>query len=261
MHGLRLAFNYLRIGIMNEFQYRANLYIQVLQTFIALATGLIGLNLVFTQTPDLGGWSKPELLAVMGIFVLMGGIIRAAIQPNMERIMEEIQEGTLDYALTKPADAQLFVSVREFRLWQMVDVVTGIIVLIIALIQLKWVLNFWSLIGFFSALVMGAVMIYCFWLIITSTAFWFVRIHEIADLFVGVYAAGRWPVDIYPNWLRYGLTFLVPVAFAVTVPAEALTGRLTLQTWFGALALTAILFIIARIVWLIGLRNYSGASA
>lgn len=261
MHGLRLAFNYLRIGIMNEFQYRANLYIQVLQTFIALATGLIGLNLVFTQTPDLGGWSKPELLAVMGIFVLMGGIIRAAIQPNMERIMEEIQEGTLDYALTKPADAQLFVSVREFRLWQVVDVVTGIIVLIVALIQLKWVLNFWSLIGFFSALVMGAVMIYCFWLIITSTAFWFVRIHEIADLFVGVYAAGRWPVDIYPNWLRYGLTFLVPVAFAVTVPAEALTGRLTLQTWFGALALTAILFIIARIVWLIGLRNYSGASA
>ena len=261
MHGLRLAFNYLRIGIMNEFQYRANLYIQVLQTFIALATGLIGLNLVFTQTPDLGGWSKPELLAVMGIFVLMGGIIRAAIQPNMERIMEEIQEGTLDYALTKPADAQLFVSVREFRLWQVVDVVTGIIVLIVALIQLKWVLNFWSLIGFFSALVMCAVMIYFFWLIITSTAFWFVRIHEIADLFVGVYAAGRWPVDIYPNWLRYGLTFLVPVAFAVTVPAEALTGRLTLQTWFGALALTAILFIIARIVWLIGLRNYSGASA
>lgn len=261
MHGFRIAFNYLRIGIMNEFQYRANLYIQIMQTFIALATGLIGLNLVFSQTTDLGGWNKPELLAVMGIFVLMGGIIRAAIQPNMERIMEEIQEGTLDYALTKPADAQLFVSVREFRLWQMVDVVTGLIVLGVALVQMKWMISLWSVLGFFSALAMGAVMLYCFWLIITSTAFWFIRINEIADLFVGVYAAGRWPVDVYPNWLRYGLTFLVPVAFAVTVPAEALTGRLTLQTWFGALALTIFLFIIARIAWLMGLRNYSGASA
>ena len=38
MRGLRIAFNYLRIEIMNEFQYRANLFIQVLQTFIALAT-------------------------------------------------------------------------------------------------------------------------------------------------------------------------------------------------------------------------------
>ena len=87
------------------------------------------------------------------------------------------------------------------------------------------------------------------------------RVHEIANLFEGLYAAGRWPVDIYPNWLRYGLTFLVPVAFAVTVPAEALTGRLTLQTWLGALGLTVALFIISRVIWRIGLRNYSGASA
>lgn len=261
MHGLRLAFNHLRIGIMNEFQYRANLYIQLLQTFIALGTGLVGLNLVFSQTTDLGGWGRAELLAVMGVFTMTGGVIRSAIQPNMERLMEEIREGTLDYALTKPADAQLFVSVREFRLWQNTDVVVGLIVLGVALSQLGWLVDVWSVLGFFSALLMGAVMIYSFWLIVTSTAFWFVRVNEIANLFEGLYAAGRWPVDIYPNWLRYGLTFLVPVAFAVTVPAQALTGRLTLQTWLGALALTFILFIAARIVWSIGLRNYSGASA
>ena len=261
MTGIRLAFNYLRIGIMNEFQYRANLYIQILQTFTALATGLIGLNLVFSQTSQLGGWGKADLLAVMGVFTIMGGVIRAAISPNMERLMEEIREGTLDYALTKPADSQLLVSVREFRLWQMVDIITGTIVLIVALVQLNWLLNIWSLLGFFSALIMGGIMVYCFWLIITSTAFWFVRVHEIANLFEGLYAAGRWPVDIYPNWLRYGLTFLVPVAFAVTVPASAITGRLTLETWFGALALTMVLFIVARTIWRIGLKNYSGASA
>ncbi|MCB9145676.1 MAG: ABC-2 family transporter protein [Anaerolineales bacterium] len=261
MTGIKLAFNYLRIGIMNEFQYRANLYIQILQTFIALGTGLIGLNLVFAQTSQLGGWGKADLLAVMGVFTMTGGFIRAAIQPNMERLMEEIREGTLDYALTKPADSQLLVSVREFRLWQLVDVLTGAIVVIIALVQLNWLMDIWSVLGFFSALVMGGLMVYCFWLIITSTAFWFVRVHEIANLFEGLYAAGRWPVDIYPNWLRYGLTFLVPVAFAVTVPASAITGRLTFETWLGALALTVTLFIIARTIWLIGVKNYSGASA
>ncbi|HNB37596.1 MAG TPA: ABC-2 family transporter protein [Anaerolineales bacterium] len=261
MHGLRLAFNHLRIGVMNEFQYRANLYIQLLQTFIALGTGLVGLNLVFSQTTDLGGWNKAELLAVMGVFTITGGFIRAAIQPNMERLMEEIREGTLDYALTKPADAQLFVSVREFRLWQNTDVVVGLIVLGVALSQMGWLISAWAALGFISALIMGALMVYSFWLIVTSTAFWFVRVNEIANLFEGLYAAGRWPVDIYPNWLRYGLTFLVPVAFAVTVPASALTGRLTLQTWLGALALTVFLFAVARVVWSIGLKNYSGASA
>ncbi|MBL8098425.1 MAG: ABC-2 family transporter protein [Anaerolineales bacterium] len=261
MKGISLAYNYLRIGILNEFQYRANLYIQILQTFIALATGLIGLNLVFSQTTALGGWSKPELLAVMGVFTLIGGIIRAAIQPNMERLMEEIREGTLDYALTKPADAQLLISVREFRLWQIVDIITGFVVLAVALSQLNWLIDLWSVLGFLSALVMGSMMIYSFWLIITSTAFWFIRVQEIANLFEGLYAAGRWPIDIYPNWLRYGLTFLVPVAFAISIPSQALTGRLTLETWFGALVFTVFLFLFARGIFKLGLKGYSGASA
>ena len=158
MNGLKLAANYLRIGIMNEFQYRANLYIQILQTFIALGTGLIGLSLVFDQVDQLGGWGKADLLAVMGVFTIMGGVIRAAIQPNMERLMDEIREGTLDYALTKPADSQLLVSVREFRLWTLVDIVVGVIVLLVALSQLNWRVDAWSVLGFLSSLVMGALM-------------------------------------------------------------------------------------------------------
>ena len=55
----------------------------------------------------------------------MGGVIRAAIQPNMQRLMDEIREGTLDFALTKPVDSQLIASVREFRFWQLVDVLVG----------------------------------------------------------------------------------------------------------------------------------------
>ncbi len=68
-------------------------------------------------------------------------------------------------------------------------------------------------------------------------------------------------MGIYPRWLRTGLTFLVPVAFAVTVPAEALTSRLTPLTLLGTLGLTLLFVVLARVVWRLGLRNYSGASA
>jgi ABC-2 type transport system permease protein len=92
-------------------------------------------------------------------------------------------------------------------------------------------------------------------------SFWFVRVENILVIFQSVYEAGRWPVSLYPAWLRFGLTFLVPVAFAVTVPAEALTGRLTWQTGLLAVGLAAALLVISRLVWKVGLRNYSGASA
>ncbi len=48
---------------------------------------------------------------------------------------------------------------------------------------------------------------------------------HVNELFEGVFQTGRFPVGIYPGWLRFSVTFLVPIAFAVTVPAEAVTSR------------------------------------
>jgi ABC-2 type transport system permease protein len=258
---VRLFALFFRIGALNELQYRANLAIQLLESGISLATGLAVLGLVFGQTTNLGGWSQAELLAVMGVHILMGGVIRTAIQPNMERLMTDVRQGTLDFVLTKPEDSQVLVSVREFRIWQAVDIVVGAIVLAIAIGQLEGSIGVGAALLFGATLILGAVMIYCFWLLLTTAAFWIVRMDEIHELFDGIYQSGRWPVTIYPGWLRISLTYLVPIAFAVTVPAEALTSRLTVETLGLAAAFTIALLAVTRWFWRFGLRNYSGASS
>ena len=58
-----------------------------------------------------------------------------------------------------------------------------------------------------------------------------------------------------------GIFRIDPPLLAVTVPAEALTGRLTSATLLGAGVLTIFLVLLARGAWKLGLRNYSGASA
>lgn len=257
----KLPFMFLRIGALNELQYRVNFFLQILQSLIAVGVGLVGLALVFGHTNDLAGWSRPELLAVMGVHILMGGILQATIQPNMIRLMEDVQEGMLDYALTKPADSQLLVSVREFRIWQLVDVLVGGAVLGYAAKELQVSLGWPQALGFLAAILLGGLIFYAFWLILTTGVFWLTRMGNIFELFNGLYAAGRWPVSIYPSWLRNGLTFLVPVAFAVTVPAEALTNRLNAQTLLLALGVAAAIMAFARWFWFFGLKHYSGASA
>jgi len=261
MNFFKLAYSYLRIGVLNEMQYRVNFFIQLLESFVAVTTGLIGLSLVFGQVNNLSGWSQPELLAVMGVHIIMGGVIRSAIQPNMERLMNDVLNGTLDFALTKPADAQTLVSVREFRFWQLTDVVVGIVIMIVAIVQLHATLGFLQIASFIVALLLGGIMLYCVWLMVTSVAFWVVRVGDIVELFQGLYAAGRWPVSVYPDWLRTGMTFLVPVAFAVTMPAEAVTNRLTVSTMLFAVGLTSLFMLLSRGVWMLGLRSYSGASS
>jgi ABC-2 type transport system permease protein len=105
------------------------------------------------------------------------------------------------------------------------------------------------------------VIVYSFWLILASLSFWLVRVENLLEIFQSMFQAGRWPVSLYPGWLRFALTFIVPVAFATTIPAEALTGRLNGLTLWGAIGLAGGMFVLARLVWRWGLRRYSGASA
>ena len=193
---LRLFGLFFRIGALNELQYRANFAVQVFQSVIALGTGLAVLGLVFSQTTSLNDWTQPELLAVMGVHILMGGVIRTVIQPNMERLMTDVREGTLDFVLTKPEDSQVLISVREVKIWQAVDIIVGFVVLAIGVSQIE---------------------------------------------------ASVGPVQA--------------IAFAVTVPAEAITSRLTPETLAVAAGFALALLVFTRWWWRFGLRRYSGASA
>ncbi|MCC7265122.1 MAG: ABC-2 family transporter protein, partial [Candidatus Latescibacteria bacterium] len=130
-----------------------------------------------------------------------------------------------------------------------------------ALLRLGLSVGLQHALGFGVTLLAGAAIVYSFWLILATLSFWFVRVEKILIIFQGVYEAGRWPVGIYPLWLQVALTALVPVAFAVTVPAEAVVGRLTGPMLGLALVLALALLVGARWFWKCGVKRYSGASA
>jgi ABC-2 type transport system permease protein len=261
MRALRIIRVYCRLGILREMEYRGNFVIQVMQSLAGLGTGLAGLAVVLSHTHRLGDWSPAELLAVLGIFQLVGGLIGTVIQPSMQRFLEDVRLGALDFTLVKPVDAQLVVSVQQVQVWKLVDVAMGASVLVYALWRLRINIGPGEAVMFVLALLAGGAIIYSFWLMLATSAFWFVRVENILVIFQSMYEAGRWPVGIYPPWLRVSLTFIVPVAFAITVPAEAIVGRLSVNGLAGAWLLALVMLVISRAFWRVGIRHYSGASA
>jgi ABC-2 type transport system permease protein len=258
---LRLLWIHLRLGVMHELQYRTNLIIQLVQSTVGLATALLGLGIIFSKTDTLAGWRPAELLAIVGVFTLVSGLTQLVIRPSLARFMEDVRLGTLDFAMTKPVDAQMLVSMRQVEVWKLVDVVVGLVVLAVAITRLGTAVGPAEAVAFLVALLAGVTIIYSFLLILATCAFWFVRLDNILNIFQSMYEAGRWPIGIYPPWLRTMLTFLVPIGFAITVPTEGLVGRLTSPNLLGAIALAVALPLIARVFWRIGVRHYSGASA
>jgi ABC-2 type transport system permease protein len=261
MNTLRLLFIYFKVSVLSETAYRVNFIVQLFQSLLELGTALAGLAVIFSFTDSLSGWGVDEMLALVGVYFLVGGVISLVIQPGMSALIDSVRDGTLDFMLTKPEDSQLLVSVQRVAIFSLVDLLLGLGVLITALVRLGEKIGGWQAIVFIGTLAAGGVIVYSFWLILASLSFWFVRVENLLEIFRSMYEAGRWPISLYPGWLRFGLTFIVPVAFATTIPAEALTGRLNGWTVAGAVGLAALLFILARVIWKQGLKRYSGASA
>lgn len=258
---LHLIGTYLRLGVLNEFQYRSNFWVNLFQSLLTIGMSLGGLAVVFQHTDTVGGWQPHELVGLVGVYYIMSGLIAAIIQPSMETFLQDVREGTLDFVLTKPEDAQLLVSIRRVSIWGVLTILLGFIVLALALAQQPTALTMGQVVIFCLTLLLAGVIVYSFYLMLATCAFWFIKVDNILVIFDSMYQAARWPVGIYPPLLRLILTFLVPIAFAVTVPAEAAMGRATTGSLLGALALAIVIFVAARLFWRYGLRNYAGASA
>jgi ABC-2 type transport system permease protein len=261
MNFLRLVRVFFRVNIAGELAYRMNFLFSFFESVMGLAFTLVGLAVIFSYTDSLNGWRPNEILALVGVYSLLGGVIRVAILPGMQQLTESVRDGTFDFTLTKPEDAQLIVSISRIGVWKIIDVFLGLAILIIALVRLGGSIGGLQAVEFLAMLLTGSVIVYSFFLILATLAFWLVRVENILTIFLSVYHAGRWPLSLYPGWLRYGLIFIIPVAFATTIPVEALTSRLNWVTLLAAFAAAVVLFVASRAFWKFGLRHYSGASA
>jgi ABC-2 type transport system permease protein len=261
-HAASVVRAFLSIGVLNLLQYRTDFAVSVLNAAINLLTQLLALSVIFSATADLRGWGRDDLLVLIGIHFFIAGLIGMVMRPSMEALMEGIRLGTFDFLLTKPADSQLLASTQVVAPQATTDVAVGVGVIAYGMSRLGVSLSAADIGLFLVMLLAGLVIVYSFLLLLATCAFWFVKLDNVLVIFQALFGnAGRWPVTIFPGWLRAFLTFVVPVAFAVTVPAQALTSQLGMGTAVLAVAVALGFFTAARVFWLVAMRRYTGASA
>jgi ABC-2 type transport system permease protein len=258
LHLLRV---FISVSLTSELQYRTNFLFQLVHSAISLGVALGGLAIIYSHTDTLGGWRPAELVMLTGVYYVILGVMGTFIGPGMQRLMEDVRQGTLDYALTKPVSSQFYVSFRQVEPWRSTDTVLGVALLVGGALQLGDEVGPLRAALFLGALAAAATIGYSFRLLLATLTFWMVRTDNLMVIFGSLYEAGRYPVGLYPEWLRAVLTFVVPVAFATTVPAEALAGRLSVEGLLVAGGIALGLLAAATAFWKVGLRSYTGASA
>ncbi len=261
MRYLRLLSIFYRYSILQELEYRVNFLANVFMSAFWLVWAVVGVSIFFLHREKMGEWSYPEVLMVVGLFTFFTGLMEAFLRPNVGAVIEQIRDGTFDFVLTKPVNAQFIASLRNVVVWRLSDVIIGLGLIVYALAQLG-VTPTRQNVAIFAAMLASAIaIVYSLWLVMSSFAFWFVKIDNITELFYAFYEAGRYPVTIYRGLVRALLTFIIPIAFVTTFPVSALLGRLDQSTaWIGVIFAVILIFVSNRF-WNFAIRHYSSASS
>jgi len=263
MRPFRLIAAFMRASFQEESAYRANFFISLLTSLLNLATGVLGIVVLFGQIDTVQGWNLASTLALLGVYLTVSALRQLFIGPSLDALSGmdgEIWTGAFDFTVLRPVDTQFMASFRKWRWFASIDLLLGLGVLVTAVVQLGVTLSLGQVLAFLLTLFSGMLILYAILLVFAALIFWSPGV-LFTWVFDGIFQLGRYPLGMYPGWLKLILTWVVPVGVITTIPAQALLGSLTLPGLLTSLGLALILVTAASILFRVGLKRYASASS
>ena len=246
-------------AIAAESEYRANFAIAFFSSLFNVLGSIFVLSLFYGNDQSFNGWEWDQALLVLGMFTLLEGFSSTFLVPNLSRIVQHVRLGTLDFVLLKPIDSQFWLSTRNLSLWGLPNLAFALMILIYASIKQGLGPGAW-LMGL-PPIFLAVIMLYSMWFILGATSIWFVKVYNVTEVLRAVLEAGKYPIALYPAGYQFFFTFVIPVAYLTTVPAQAVRGTMTLQHLLIGSVLAAVLLTASRFFWRFALRYYTSASS
>lgn len=252
---------FLKNAVSYEAQYRHDTWLHIVTNALWIAVIITTIEIIFGQTKEIVGWSKPEVYLLSIVYIIMDEIYTLFFKKNMLNLSEIITLGELDLMLTKPAHALFLATTR-------IVLVRSLFRMCIHIGLLTWALWHWQFsfspyyIPIAIILVLcGVIVEYSFLLLLNTLGFWFLRFDNINSLWDILSVMGRYPISVLPKFIKLIILTIVPIAFIGYIPTATLLGKWPIQSILYSLGFTAMIFILAIQFWNFAVRRYSSASS
>jgi len=256
----RLLGTIFSISLRRGLAFRGNLHFEWLISITGVAAGLAALGIVYTRTDALGGWSLGEAIVLLGTYQVVSGMLWTFIEPNLVSFHGQVLDGELDDILLKPVPSIFLASLGTCAPLGLAQVVSGAGVVTLGMWRLGSVPSVPNALAWLLLLATGIVITWATRVLLASVTFWAPSL-QLHVVYMALWQFGRYPVTIYRQPIRFSLTYLVPIAFSATAPAQALTRELSLLPILTSLTFAGGACMVARTVWRSGLRRYTSATS
>lgn len=238
-------------------QYRAD-YIAQTVGFIALVAATVTFwgSILSFGSEALGEWSLVEL-AALGVFGVCGCSL-FDLTLGLTSLSKKVLTGDLDKYLARPISPLFAVIAEEM---QVDEAVRNLITAAAGIVFLRALFGhrFDPMSLFLAAglMLIGVVTLSCYRLLVSLLSFWFGDTRPLHNLvLIEDFQPERFPVLLFPRWLLFGCTVILPVGYIATYPTLLLFGKTGLDSYVPVIGSLAVWLFVLRLLWRTALARY-----
>lgn len=258
---LKIFLLMIKTYLSEELSFRLNFLMELVGTFCFI--GLYVAMIIFLMSRiSFGSWTIKEMWILLGNFLIICYSIFYFFWRGMLHLVENIRNGSLDFYLTKPVDSQFFVSIHGGGVHNLLAIITGIIVLIWAILNLGINPSPLQIAFLVLTIIAGILDFYSLLLFLATLNFHFGYLGEASFQIFEFQNFSRYPMEAFKA-LPLGLLFLViPFSALTSVPSMILINKIFPWTEVLIFLLASLFLIFAvRKYWFREINYYSSASS
>lgn len=252
-----------RNSVTRELQFKVNFVLWIIVELLWFALQLVFMSVLYSHTDEIGGWSRWEVILLVGCANFIQQIFTALFLVNLTDLSEHIRTGRLDFMLLLPVNTRFLISVRKVDLGSYINAAVALAVMLYAVRQLGLHPNLLQIAGFVLLCGVGLLVHYSLMFLLATIAFWTVRAQGIVWGYYNLFNIARLPETVFPAGLfRAVFTFVLPMLLVANVPSKVLIDRISTPGEWLALILVGLgCFGVSEVFWRLSLRHYTSASS
>ena len=243
-------------------EYRFDFITGLIGFFFIQIIGILFIQVVFEQIPDINGWSYYEILFIYGFAQIPRGLDHLLTDNLWFLSFNIVVKGEFDRYLLRPINPLFQLLSEVFQPDAFGELIVGIVLLSISIVKLNISFSILNIFLLIISIIAGTVIYPSIKLIFASLSFWFKDSRSVMHMVYSVSDFAKYPVTIYGKVVQFIICYIIPFGFTAFFPAAYFVNKLPVLFAIGGTVMMSLIFAcLSYWIWLQGINKYESAGS
>ncbi len=251
MRYVKLYFTCIKRSMMSRLEYKKDTIIALLSFLFSNACSLCSLFFILQAIPSLRGYTLAEVGFFYGFSMLPIALDHLFSDEFWLVAYRRVQLGDMDMHFLRPVPVMFQMFAETFQPEGFGEMILGVVMIIACGVNLHVNVTFGAIFVLVIGAIFGAIIITSFKVAFSALAFIFKRSGPLLQIIYGFTNYAKYPIAIYPKFIRIILIFILPFGLFVSLPIDTLLygSYNPYLLSLGIVGAAVVFFALATLIW------------